>query len=713
MADEDIVIRISAQNLTKGEFDKARKQLQDFGKQQGFVGGTTKKLTSDLDRGLNAALQRTASRGGIATSALAKIGPVGLAAAAAATGLGLAFRSLINESERVTKESEKLKISTDDYQKSLGITIPLTNQAIQAGTKLGKAWDNLATSGSNLTGNTLAPMAERLAKVLNGLVAVQTEAASIDFAQLLPFANNPAQFGAILANQLAAAGEAAAADAPKPFVGPATPSSATQLRNAIETRERLAKEAAEAAEKASKRAIDAEREFQRELEKSIDILGLRKFAISDAIPGIAIPNLGGSRFPGLTANLPGVAPGPVDPFSAVNAITGRGRLSAEALAREAGFDLSDAAEEAEVSLGDLNQQMQTFAHLADVLGPKWAAAFQGLSLGLSGIEGIEGGIDTLGDTTGILGTLKGVAGIAGGIGAIAAPIISLLQGLGGPDIGRDVGRDIGADISEELEKAIEESGQNAQLFLREIFEEGDLGLDKLAEEVGDLFSFFERGEISESGLLGELDELLPILIENFGELGPAGEESLERIQRAAEAMGFDLGIAGDQLERLQKGIPELTLEGFQQKFDLSAEQTAGLQGLGLNLQTDVQRIADDLNVPLNILEGLGPALENLGVSFTELPDFLEATGLSIQDLFEKIGIPPEIQASFDEFTASLGSGIPGEGADPAAAADATGLALANHLGPGLDAGFSSVNSKLDALGATILRGIENLLAQRS
>lgn len=275
------------------------------------------------------------------------------------------------------------------------------------------------------------------------------------------------------------------------------------------------------------------------------------------------------------------------------------------------------------------------------------------------------------------------------IGAGVGALVGWLRGAGPAQVGEDAGRDIGAALSQSLMEEIHKSGENAQLFLREIFAEGDLGIDRLAEEVGDLFSFLERGEISQETLLGEMSELLPILIENFDELGETGKDQIDRIIDAAQQAGIDLGFMGDQLDRLRKGIPELTLEGFASKFDLSEEQQAKLQGLGLGIQTDEERVADELNIPLELLKELAPALEEIGVSLAELPDFLEASGKDLTELGTALDLPPELLAQLQALAPP----------DPAT----TGQAMADALLPGFE-------DALDRLGEKIIRGISNAVA---
>jgi len=273
-------------------------------------------------------------------------------------------------------------------------------------------------------------------------------------------------------------------------------------------------------------------------------------------------------------------------------------------------------------------------------------AFSG---GLQSLFGEGGGIGSIfGEASekaggGILGAISGVASLAGPFGAIAGfgfelgGMLMNAFGRGADDVMDDVTRDIGASISEGLAEQILESGENAQLFLREIFEEGSLALDDFAREVGDLFSFFERGELSEEGLIRELEETLPILIENFQELGPAGEAQLQRIIGAADRFGIEIQEL-DQL--MQKTFAPDTLETMAEKFGLSVQQAREMaKVLDLDVQTNLERTAASVGLTAEEFKRLGAALETqLNIPAGQLKEFLDSTGLSAQALAEKLGI---------------------------------------------------------------------------
>lgn len=686
----EIELLLKLRDEVSAQAKKVEKALKGVESAQRGAQSATKRLSSELDSGLNRALQQAANQGGFATSALAKIGPVGLGVAAAIGVATLGFRELIQESARLTEEANKLGISTDEYQKRLGITIPLTEDAIEVGNRLSKKWNDLSTSAKNLALNIAA-------------------LDSVGFAKDHPLFNLALRAGTFGLLGASAADAAAAAARGRPFGPNAGPQISPEL---LRQREREAKET----EKATAALIRHNEEMAKiwarlnaegiptimDLGNSLEDLGKPVTEVTGFLRDSALAAAN------LESNLAMFrAQASQQPFLSQASFTQAGLLArnelaanqaAAAIPKIVPLELKSSAEEAFQSLGGLSDELANLAHLSDILGPKLASVFQGLSTGIAGIQSIAGGFQRAGQG-GFLNTLAGIGGIASGVGALAAPLVALIRGLGGPDIGRDVGRDIGAKISEELEKAIEESGENAQLFLSEIFGEGGLGIDRLAEEVGDLFSFLERGEITEKGLMGELNELLPILIENFGELGESGLAQIERLTGAAASMGIELGAAGDALERLAAGIPETTLESFAKSLGITTEQARELaETLGVNFQTDLERLADNLDIPVASLQELGAALqEQFGVGLEGIATILETTGQSISDLFASLGVTlPE----------SLAAGLPGTTEAPLDP-NATGEAMANHLMPG----FRGLEDHLDRLGDKILLGIRDAIAQ--
>ncbi|GEM_PF-5782308 len=222
-------------------------------------------------------------------------------------------------------------------------------------------------------------------------------------------------------------------------------------------------------------------------------------------------------------------------------------------------DIEAATEKAAEAQRQYNEALAAANNLAQLLGgtigsivgQTLAAGAALQNLGSSGglLGGLKGAFSSgKGGAGGIVGLLGGVSGVL----ATAGPLIGigvkiggfLVKGIkslfGGPDIARDVARDLGANISKELAASIEASGRPAQLALASIFGEGNLSVGRLAEEAGDLFSFFERGEISKPELITALEEAIPLLLANLNALGPAGEAQLARITAPAESMGVEL-----------------------------------------------------------------------------------------------------------------------------------------------------------------------------
>lgn len=305
------------------------------------------------------------------------------------------------------------------------------------------------------------------------------------------------------------------------------------------------KKAAEAMLRFTGQMVDDWEQARREAFAIKNIFGKDAFAsISSGFDDIV--NMGGTRFPGMTLDVPGIAP---PDFGLL-----------EDSAANLGLSLEQASQLSQVfgdSLGGFGEALLQGAASGELLDEAFKDINEnGLNLAnaMDAAIGIMASAMAVWNATGSGSTGSRVAGgaIAGAqagsafgpwgaaIGGAAGAITGLIRGLGGPDIGRDVGRDIGANISEELEAAIEKSGKNAQLFLTEIFAEGGLGIDRFAEEVADLLSMFGRGEISKDTLITELKEDLPILIEHFQELGPEGQAQIDRLTPGAARMGIVL-----------------------------------------------------------------------------------------------------------------------------------------------------------------------------
>lgn len=241
---------------------------------------------------------------------------------------------------------------------------------------------------------------------------------------------------------------------------------------------------------------------------------------------------------------------------------------------------------------------------------------------------------------------KGLAGALPAIGAIVGPAIQGFKALfgaifKGPDIARDVARDLGPQITQGLEDAIKQSGQPVQLAIAQIFREGFASgtatADMLAGEIGDLFSGFERGEYGKPQLIKALEESVPLLIERLRELGPTGEAELQRIISAAERFGVTFEGLSDLV---QNAFAPETMEGIAEAFGISNDQVRELaETLGVQLQTDLERMAATLGLSVDEFRELGKAVQDqFGIPMEQIDELLEAMGVNAEDLAKSLGV---------------------------------------------------------------------------
>ncbi|MGH9323176.1 MAG: hypothetical protein ACRD3V_25240, partial [Vicinamibacteria bacterium] len=154
---------------------------------------------------------------------------------------------------------------------------------------------------------------------------------------------------------------------------------------------------------AQDRIAKAQAEWNKELQKSIVNLGDVRFKLEALSPLLEVPNLGGSRFPGLTGAVPGIVPGGIAPpqiqqnFEDVLGITG----------------------ELERAQSEYNQALSVAADLSRIIGGRVGdIVAQSLAAGsalenltrLGGSGGLLGGFGGAfsagkGDATGFLGFL--------------------------------------------------------------------------------------------------------------------------------------------------------------------------------------------------------------------------------------------------------------------------------------------------------------------
>ena len=646
--DKDIIIRIKARNLTKGEIDKARRQLDGLEKKAGAAGKSFSplrkevKLLSTNFASMNPATA-SASRllGGMNLAALGSVGAVACLAGAAAAGVG----HVIKLGDQITTLSSKTGLSTDFLQElnhaanQLDVPFETAANAISklqvnlgkatASKEMTDALDQMGLSIENLRDLRPEDQFEQIAGALAGMKNQTEQAAAAQAVfgrggvELLPLLrgnyaelmDQAQELGIVLSQDLLEAGDelgeswellktvgiSLLAESVTPLTKGLVQYSADllfaikQTKKFIDELEREQKIDLRAGEFWRLSPDDARARAESEFRIREDVLAKihetaderarankieadladaagkvadaygdqiaavralhgplddalrkeeRRFALLENLPNLITPSLAFAEQVMSPFQIPEFERG--DPFGPI--VKGIG-------------DANDATEEWEKSQLEYNEALAGAADLVQIIGGDLGrlvgqtlaagAALQNLST-VGGSGGILGGLDEAfkggkGKSTGILGFLGGVGGLAGAAGpliGLGTSLVGAIAGLFGrdaEDVAKDVGRDIGVSISDGLAESILQSGENAQLFLREIWTEGALGIDELAREVGDFFSMFERGEISQPVLVRELKETIPILIENFHMLGAAGQAEIERIKTApAPTMGVEL-----------------------------------------------------------------------------------------------------------------------------------------------------------------------------
>jgi hypothetical protein len=459
-------------------------------------------------------------------------------------------------------------------------------------------------------------------------------------------------------------------------------------------------------------------------------------------------------------------------------------------------DIEFSTKKAEEQQKRYNEALQMAANITQIIpgnigqivGQTMAAvsALSSLSnMGAAGKGGILGGIKNIFSSAsaeaggGFIGAISGIGSLVGTIGplvnvgiqmgkAIVSGIKKLLGGRTASTVVEEAARDMGTQIPKELAEAIHQSGKNVQLFLPEIFETGGMGIDRMAEEVGDLFSFFQRGEIDKGTLLAELKETLPILIENFDQLGAAGQEQIDRIISASYAAGIELeefdallktritdetlkemGLVGQtnfqmireaaaklgvEVEFLAAKVQETfapqTLEEMAKSFDKSNDEIREIAAsLGLNIQTELEKIAASVGLTATEFTSLGEAMEKaFGIDAGRLTEFLESTGLSAQELANSLGVAISTVGQIGEAAAGAAGAPPDEQAAPFIAAapeignatgDAVGakvnpelIAIRNELGElkALKAELGAIKGSLDSLPRAFRDSIQIVVA---
>lgn len=315
---------------------------------------------------------------------------------------------------------------------------------------------------------------------------------------------------------------------------------------------------------------------------------------------------------------------------------------------------ADAQQEYNAALAAANDLAQLLGStIGDVVGQTLAAAaaIQNLQ-SLGGEGGLLGGLGKSfssgkGKGTGLVGLLGGVGGLIGA----ASPLISaglqigklVISGIGKAFGGRsadsvmqEIGRDMGVSVTDGLAESIHASGKNPQLALASIFQEGNLGVDRFAQEIGDLFSLIQQGG-DRGNAITAIEESVALLLPRLQELGPVGEAELQRIIGAAREMGIE--FAGlDEL--IQSTFAPDTVETMAEKFGVTNAEIREMgRALGIDVQTNLERVAASVGLTAKEFTSLGSALEDkFGIPAERLAEFLESSGISAAELAEALGV---------------------------------------------------------------------------
>jgi len=343
---------------------------------------------------------------------------------------------------------------------------------------------------------------------------------------------------------------------------------------------------------------------------------------------------------------------------------------------------------------ELSESLEQAADFAQIFGRGFANAFTGFGTALSGIKSMKDQLKSLSKDGGLLGGLKGafqsnksglggildiagnIAGFLPAIGAVVGPIVSFFKGVFGKskaDVQKDVRKSIGAAISDGLAQAILDSGKDARFFLSQMFEEGALNIDQLAEQIGNIFA---TDNLNKPEAIEQLELAIPTLIANFENLGETGQAQIWRIIDASrnagvsfeglgELMGLrisdliELGDAGKaEIQRITEAAKELgieiegldaimqsafapeTMESIAEKFNLTNDQVKELADkLGIDIQTDLERMAATLGLSVEQMKALGKAVEEeYGLPMEEIEELLAAMGISAEDLAKALDV---------------------------------------------------------------------------
>ena len=368
----------------------------------------------------------------------------------------------------------------------------------------------------------------------------------------------------------------------------------------------------------------------------------------------------------------------------IDATSSLGSILSSTLQINAAFDLLTEESQKVFDAMD-NMQKGMFAVQAAAQGI--GSVMQATSSGTAGERALKGGVAGAGagmQAGAVFGPLG--AGIGAAVGAAAGAITGWIRGKSFAAAMDTVKREFGFAVSEGLLDAIRESGKPASLMTAAIFEEGiaagTADVDGLAKKMGDLFSEIQFGNITESEGITALQDALPLLLQNFEDLGVTGEAEVQRIIAAAQEMGIEfeglteliattltdealeaMGLAGvtnvqairDAAEGLGVGFDVLkdkilgtfapqSLEQMMETLGLTnAEARALAETLGVDVATNLQLAALSANLTVkefkDLQEVAGAVLgKDTAATMEELQALMEATGLSAQELAERLGV---------------------------------------------------------------------------
>ncbi|MEE9360847.1 MAG: hypothetical protein V3U85_10230, partial [Hyphomicrobium sp.] len=281
-----------------------------------------------------------------------------------------------------------------------------------------------------------------------------------------------------------------------------------------------------------------------------------------------------------------------------------------------------------------SQGLQDAKNVMDLLGIS-ADSTLGKIVGLA-----QTAIAGFGNLTEALATGDMFGAISAGIGLAATGITAIIGLIGG---GRDAqtvmeegARDMGEAWTKEFAQSLHDNGKNIQLQLPEIFAQGGMSADRLAEEIGDIFSGIDQGLFTQAEGMDAVERSVAVLLQNLGELGPEGEAQVQRIIDAARVAGVEF----EGLSELIAGtFAPATVEQLMNQFELTREQVRLLgDETGVRIQNNLQRMAAEAGLTNKEFRALAEAAKAHGLEMDQIAPLAEAMGISVAQLAEAWGV---------------------------------------------------------------------------